>query len=157
MGLYIKEIICRFQNTDYSYSREFSPSASRKRRYNFDPLKPHFYIVKLGFTEIYIIFLILLKTDCGYSLEPHRRCCSNEYPKSLFWAEIGKNIRIFYLKIFIFLVVKFSVFLNRHFFVMWEQILYFKSCPYFGSDSRGICSRFFLGVCKNNSVLAMPL
>ena len=26
--------------------------------YNFDPLKPHFYIVKLGFTEIYIIFVI---------------------------------------------------------------------------------------------------
>ena len=29
--------------------------------YNFDPLKPHFYIVKLGFTGVYIIFLILLK------------------------------------------------------------------------------------------------
>ena len=26
--------------------------------YNFDPLKPHFYIVKLEFTEVYIIFLI---------------------------------------------------------------------------------------------------
>ena len=26
--------------------------------YNFDPLKPHFYLVKLGFTEVYIIFLI---------------------------------------------------------------------------------------------------
>ena len=26
--------------------------------YNFDPLKPHFYIVKLGFTRVYIIFLI---------------------------------------------------------------------------------------------------
>ena len=25
--------------------------------YNFDPLKPHFYIVKLGFTGVYIIFL----------------------------------------------------------------------------------------------------
>ena len=25
---------------------------------NFDPLKPHFYIVKLGFTGVYIIFLI---------------------------------------------------------------------------------------------------
>ena len=29
-----------------------------------------------------------------------------------------KNIRIFYLKIFIVLVVKFSVYLNRHVFVM---------------------------------------
>ena len=26
--------------------------------YNFDPLKPHFYMVKLGFTGVYIIFLI---------------------------------------------------------------------------------------------------
>ena len=26
--------------------------------YNFDPLKPHSYIVKLGFTGVYIIFLI---------------------------------------------------------------------------------------------------
>ena len=25
--------------------------------YNFDPFKPHFYIVKLGFTGVYIIFL----------------------------------------------------------------------------------------------------
>ena len=31
--------------------------------YNFDPFKPHFYIVKLGFTGVYIIFLILLKTS----------------------------------------------------------------------------------------------
>ena len=29
--------------------------------YNFDPLKPHFYIVKLGFTGVYIIFSFLLK------------------------------------------------------------------------------------------------
>ena len=34
-----------------------------------------------------------------------------------------KNIRIFYLKIFIFLVVKFSVYLNRHVFVMDFDIL----------------------------------
>ena len=41
--------------------------------YNFDPLKPHFYIVKLGFTRLYIIFLISAqKIDCGYYrwLEP---------------------------------------------------------------------------------------
>ena len=29
-----------------------------KTLYNFDPLKLHFYIVKLGFTGVYIIFLI---------------------------------------------------------------------------------------------------
>ena len=27
---------------------------------NVDPLTPHFYIVKLGFTGVYIIFLFLL-------------------------------------------------------------------------------------------------
>ena len=35
------------------------------------PLTPHFYIVKLGFTGVYIIFLfLLLNIDCGYLLEP---------------------------------------------------------------------------------------
>ena len=53
--------------------------------YNFDPLKPHFYIVKLGFTAVYIIFLISIQNiDCGYLLEPPRRGGSNEYPQSMF-------------------------------------------------------------------------
>ena len=53
--------------------------------YNIDPLKPHFYIVKLGFTGVYIIFLISAQNiDCGYSLEPPRRGGSNEYPQSMF-------------------------------------------------------------------------
>ena len=51
--------------------------------YNFDPLKPHFYIVKLGFTGVYIIFLISAQNiDFGCSLEPP------EYPQSMFCAEI---------------------------------------------------------------------
>ena len=53
--------------------------------YNFDPLKPHFYIVKLGFTGVYIIFLISAQNiGCGYSLEPPRRGSSNEFPQSMF-------------------------------------------------------------------------
>ena len=53
--------------------------------YNFDPLRPHFYIVKLGFTGVYIIFLIFAQNiDSGYSLEPPRRGGSNEYPQSMF-------------------------------------------------------------------------
>ena len=64
--------------------------------YNFDPLKPHFYIVKLGFTGVYIIFLISAQSiDCGYSLEPPRRGGSNEYPRSMFLSRNMKNIRIF--------------------------------------------------------------
>ena len=34
---------------------------TKTRLYNFDPLKPHFYIVKLWFTSVYIIFLNLRK------------------------------------------------------------------------------------------------
>ena len=41
--------------------------------------------------KILIFFLCLLKNiDCGYSLEPPRRGGSNEYPQSMFWAEIWK-------------------------------------------------------------------
>ena len=47
--------------------------------YSFDPLKPHFYIVKLGFTGIYIIFLISAQNHrLWLSLEPPRRGGSNE-------------------------------------------------------------------------------
>ena len=48
--------------------------------YSFDPLKPHFNVVKLGFIGAYIIFHISAQNiDCGYSLEPPRRGGSNEY------------------------------------------------------------------------------
>ena len=53
--------------------------------YNFDPLAHHFYIAKLGFTWVYIIFLISAQNiDCGYSSEPPRQGGSNEYPQSMF-------------------------------------------------------------------------
>ena len=58
---------------------------------SFDPLKPLSYIVKLGFTGVYIIVLILIKKKtnnknigCGYLLEPPRRGGSNEYLQSMF-------------------------------------------------------------------------
>ena len=64
------------------FRREIKGSTSRKHTYIIlTPLKPHFYIVKLGFTGVYIIFLISAQNiDCGYSLEPPRRGGSNEYP-----------------------------------------------------------------------------
>ena len=65
--------------------------------YNFDSLKPHFYIVKLGFTGIYIIFHISAQNiDCGYFLEPPRRGGSNEHSQSMFCAEVW-NISEFFL------------------------------------------------------------
>ena len=44
--------------------RKFIACITKTCLYNFDPIKPHFYIVKLGFTGVYIIFLI--------SAEKHR-------------------------------------------------------------------------------------
>ena len=85
---------------------------TKTRLYNFDPLKPHFYIVKLGFTGVYIIFLISAQNkniDCGYSLEPPHRGGSNEYPQSMFWAEIWKISE--------FLIGKFSVFDGEIFYI----------------------------------------
>ena len=82
----------------------------KTRLYNFDPLKPHFYIVKLWFTGVHINFLISAQNiDCGYSLEPPRRGGSNEYPQSMFWAEI--------LKISEFFIWKFSVFSGEIFYI----------------------------------------
>ena len=79
--------------------------------YNFDHLKPHFYIIKLGFTGVYIIFLFLLKNiDWRYSLEPPRRGGSNEYPQSMFWAEIWKIPEFLYLKTSVFGGEIFDVF-----------------------------------------------
>ena len=53
--------------------------------YNFDPLKPHFIMVKLGLQGYTLLFLFLLKNiDCRYSLEPPRRGGSNEYQQSMF-------------------------------------------------------------------------
>ena len=62
----------------------------RNSLYNFEPLKPNFYILKLWLTGVYtIFFLFLLKNiDCGYSLKPPRRGGSNEYPQSMFRADI---------------------------------------------------------------------
>ena len=58
--------------------------------YNFHPLKPLFYIVKLGFTGVYIIFLI--------SAQKHieQKC--------------GKNIRIFIWKLSVFDGEIFNIF-----------------------------------------------
>ena len=39
------------------YQLDAPVSITKTYLYNFDPLKPHFYIVKLGFTGVYIIFV----------------------------------------------------------------------------------------------------
>ena len=57
----------------------------RTRSYNFDPLKPHFYIVKVVFTGYTLVFrFLLININCGYSLESPHRGGSNKYPQSMF-------------------------------------------------------------------------
>ena len=99
--------------------QSFCKHVTKTRLYNFDPLNPHIYIVKLGFTGVYIIFPFLLKNiDCGYSLELPRWGSSNKYPQSMFWAEIWKMLEFFIWFLFSFWRWKFSIYLNRRVFVM---------------------------------------
>ena len=66
--------------------------------YNVDPLKPHFYIVKLGFTGVYIIFIISAQKVLTST---HNLCFEQKYEKiSVF----------FFLKIFIFCCEIFNIF-----------------------------------------------
>ena len=88
--------------------------------YNSNSLKPHFYIVKLGvYRGIYIIFYYFCsKHRLWCSLEPPRRGGSNEYPQSLFWAEIWK-ISEFLSENFQFFGGEFPIYLNWRVFIMF--------------------------------------
>ena len=84
---------------------------TKTRLYNFDPLKSHFYIVKLGVTGVDIIFLISAQNiDCEYSLELPRWGSSNEYSQSMFWAETWKISEFFIWTFSFFGGKKFSIF-----------------------------------------------
>ena len=101
----------------------------KTRLYNFAPLKPHFCIVKLWFTGVYIIFFLFLleNINCGYSLEPSRR---------IFWAEMWKILELFYQNIFSFggvfvmvcavsyVVFVFSLFVHHPFFLCLERYVF---------------------------------
>ena len=51
-----------------------SDSITKTCLYNFNPLKPHFYIVKTGvYNGIHYFSHNAKKKDCGHSLEPPRR------------------------------------------------------------------------------------
>ena len=103
-----------------THEQRRTATITKTRLYEFDPLKTHFYIAKLGFTGYTLFFLFLLKNiDCGYSLEPPCRGGSNEYLQSMFWAEMWKLSEFsFWSENVQFLEVKFSIYLNRRVFVM---------------------------------------
>ena len=58
MELYsAKERCDSYQKGNLLYS-EWSQNVAKTHMYNFDPIKLQFFLVKLGFTGVYIIFLI---------------------------------------------------------------------------------------------------
>ena len=100
-------------------------------------LKLQFYTVKLGFTEIYIIFLI--------SAQKHRlwvliRTTSNEYPQFMF-EQKNELISDFLSENFQFLVVKFSVYLNRRVFAMERETGFCQRMKTGAGDFVQVCER----------------
>ena len=88
-----------------------------KYLYNVDALKPYFYTVKLGFTRVYIIFIISAQKHSLWvfirttSLSTHNLCFEQKYEK--YQEFLSEN--------FHFLVVQFSVYLNRLVYVMYAK------------------------------------
>ena len=72
--------------------------------YNFDPLKTHLYIIKLGFTGVNIIFLF-------FYAQKHRLLVLVETALNLCFEQKYEKYETFYLKIFSFWVVKFSIYI----------------------------------------------
>ena len=78
--------------------------------YNLDPLKPHFYIENWGLQGVYIIFLI--------SALKHR-CFGQKYENYQNLKTFGFLFVCFFFScFFFFLLLKFSIYLNRRVFVM---------------------------------------
>ena len=101
---------------------------TKTRLYSFDPLQPHFYIIKLWFTWVCISFLI--------SAQKHRLWVlvrtallrsSNKFPQLEQKHENYQNFTPEFFHFFFFFVVKFSIYLNRRVFVMRKYICMFCS------------------------------
>ena len=103
--------------------------------YNFDPFEPHFYIVKLGFTGVYIIFSYFCSGEAVLTSTHNRPKRFLRVSTIYFFLEqkYDKYQNIL-SKIFHFSVVTFSAYLKKHFFVMIvllyvpnKYIIYYKS------------------------------
>ena len=100
------------------------------------PLTPHFYIVKLGFTGVYIFFLIFAPK--------HRLWVRVRVPTIYVWSKNKNNIKIFHLKIIIFTAVKYCSILHGHVCVMVILLL--------GKYSRGSLPVLSVHFFADNSV-----
>ena len=75
----------------------------KTRLYRFDPLKPHFYTVKLGFTGVYINLLISFQEYRLWVLV--RTALPRRFyrvPTIYVLSRYMNTTRIFHLKVFIF-------------------------------------------------------
>ena len=78
--------------------------------YNVDPIKPHFYIVKLGFTGVYISFPISAqKRRLWVLVRTASPRCSNEY-HNLCLSRNMKNVRNYIWKVSFMVEKMFSIF-----------------------------------------------
>ena len=90
-----------------------------------------FYIVKLGLTGVYIIFLISAqKQKMLVLIRTASASGSNEYPQSMFRAE-KRKISEFLSENFQFLVVKFPIYLKRRFFIIEAHLqIWWRPSPF---------------------------
>ena len=112
-GQFSKETFCSpwmaAHLLQYACVRALVVFITRTCLYNFDTLKPHFYIVKLGFTGvcIYLSFFLLKSIDCGYALEPphrvlkstHNLCFEQTFEE--YQNFLSENFHFFCVNIFI--------------------------------------------------------
>ena len=88
-----------YKNIRFSRQHTVDRFITKTCLYNFEPLKPQFYIEKLGFSGNKLFFLYLHKNiNCWYSLGLPHRGGSNEYPQSILWADIWKISEFFTLR-----------------------------------------------------------
>ena len=91
--------------------------------YNFDALKPHFYIVKRVYRGIHYFSYFCPKTlIVGTRYNRFAEAVLTNTHNLCFEQKYEKYQNCFIWK-FSFLVVKFSIYLNRHVFVMYGQTL----------------------------------
>ena len=103
------------------FSQNRSGLITKTYLYNFDPLKPHFYISKTGVYRGIQYFIsaqkhrlwVLVRTASSLAVltSTHSLCFEQKYEK--YQNFLSEN--------FHFLVVKFSEYLNRHVFVMYPK------------------------------------
>ena len=125
----IKDIVVNF-------SRILLPDITKTRLYNVYPLKPNFYIVKLGFTGVLIIFLVSAQKHGLWVLV--RTASPRWFLRVLTNYVLSRNMKkyqsFFKMKISSFKKfsekVKFSIYWHKRVFVMKQAECFIRSLDY---------------------------